>query len=127
MAKQPALDGGARGAIVLTASIAAEDGQVGQAAYSASKAGIAGMTLPLARELARHGIRVCTICPGTMDTPLLAGLPAPAREELARSIPFPPRLGEPSEFAALALHVLDNAYLNGATLRLDGALRMGYR
>jgi NAD(P)-dependent dehydrogenase (short-subunit alcohol dehydrogenase family) len=116
--------GGERGAVVNTASIAAFDGQIGQAAYSASKGGIVGLTLPVARDLARHGVRVCTIAPGLFRTPLLAGLPEPAREALGRTIPFPPRLGEPAEFAALACHILENPMLNGEVIRLDGALRM---
>jgi NAD(P)-dependent dehydrogenase (short-subunit alcohol dehydrogenase family) len=116
--------GGERGAVVNTASIAAFDGQIGQAAYSASKGGIVGLTLPVARDLARHGVRVCTIAPGLFRTPLLAGLPEPAREALGKTIPFPPRLGEPAEFAALACHILENPMLNGEVIRLDGALRM---
>jgi NAD(P)-dependent dehydrogenase (short-subunit alcohol dehydrogenase family) len=124
MAKTDALADGQRGVLVQTASIAAFDGQVGQSAYAASKAAIAGMTLPLARELAKAGIRVCTIAPGTMDTPLLAGLPDAARKGLEATIPFPARLGRPEEFASLALHVVQNDYLNGETLRIDGALRM---
>jgi NAD(P)-dependent dehydrogenase (short-subunit alcohol dehydrogenase family) len=115
---------GERGAIVNTASVAAFDGQIGQAAYSASKGGIVGMTLPIARDLARGGIRVCTIAPGLFDTPLLMGLPEPAREALGASIPFPPRLGKPPEFAALACHILENPMLNGEVIRLDGAIRM---
>jgi NAD(P)-dependent dehydrogenase (short-subunit alcohol dehydrogenase family) len=115
---------GQRGVIVNTSSIAAFDGQVGQVAYSASKAAIVGMTLPLARDLGKQGIRVCTLCPGTMDTPLLAALPEPARQTLAESIPFPSRLGLPSEFAKLVLSVIDNDYLNGECIRIDGALRM---
>jgi NAD(P)-dependent dehydrogenase (short-subunit alcohol dehydrogenase family) len=118
---------GRRGVIINTASIAAFDGQIGQAAYSASKAGIVGMTLPLARDLGKQGIRVCTLCPGTMDTPLLAALPEPARKTLAESIPFPARLGLPSEFAKLVLAVIDNDYLNGECIRIDGALRMPLR
>jgi 3-hydroxyacyl-CoA dehydrogenase/3-hydroxy-2-methylbutyryl-CoA dehydrogenase len=117
-------DGGERGAVVMTASIAAYDGQIGQTAYAASKGGIVGLTLPAARDLSRQGIRVCTIAPGTFDTPLLAGLPEPAREELGRQIPFPSRLGQPAEFAALACHIAQNPMLNGETIRLDGALRM---
>lgn len=117
-------DTGERGAIVNTASIAAFDGQIGQAAYSASKGGVVGLTLPVARDLARHGVRVCTIAPGLFDTPLLMGLPEPAREALGRTIPFPPRLGRPPEYAALACQILENAMLNGETIRLDGALRM---
>lgn len=121
------LERGQRGVIVQTASIAAFDGQMGQAAYSASKGGIVAMTLPLARDLAQHAIRVCTVCPGVMDTPLLRGLPEAARSNLAATIPFPPRLGHPDEFAALALHVIENDYLNGEHIRLDGALRMSAR
>jgi NAD(P)-dependent dehydrogenase (short-subunit alcohol dehydrogenase family) len=117
-------DDGERGAVVMTASIAAFDGQVGQTAYSASKGGIVGLTLPAARDLARQGIRVCTIAPGTFDTPLLAALPEPAREELGKQVPFPSRLGRPAEFAALACHIAENPMLNGETIRLDGALRM---
>jgi len=116
--------GGERGAIVSTASIAAFEGQIGQAAYAASKGGVVSLTLPLARDLAGAGIRVCTIAPGLFGTPMLMGLPQPAREALAASIPFPPRLGEPSEYAALACHILENAMLNGEVIRLDGALRM---
>jgi NAD(P)-dependent dehydrogenase (short-subunit alcohol dehydrogenase family) len=115
---------GERGAVVMTASIAAFDGQIGQTAYSASKGGIVALTLPLARDLARLGIRVCTIAPGTFDTPLLAALPPDAREALGAQIPFPPRLGDPQEFAALACHIAENRMLNGETIRLDGALRM---
>jgi 3-hydroxyacyl-CoA dehydrogenase / 3-hydroxy-2-methylbutyryl-CoA dehydrogenase len=117
-------DEGERGAVVMTASIAAYDGQVGQTAYSASKGGIVGLTLPAARDLSRQGIRVCTIAPGTFDTPLLAALPEPAREALGQQIPFPSRLGRPEEFAALACHIAENRMLNGETIRLDGALRM---
>ncbi|MEA2439732.1 MAG: hypothetical protein QOH76_1156 [Thermoleophilaceae bacterium] len=120
---EPAEDG-ERGAVVMTASIAAFDGQVGQTAYSASKGGIVGLTLPAARDLARQGIRVCTIAPGTFDTPLLAALPEPAREALGQQVPFPSRLGRPEEFAALACHIAENPMLNGETIRLDGALRM---
>ena len=115
---------GERGVCVNTASIAAYDGQIGQIAYSASKGGIVGMTLPAARDLASRGIRVATIAPGTFDTPLLGALPQEARDELGKAIPFPPRLGDPDEFAALALHVVENQMLNGETIRLDGALRM---
>ena len=118
---------GERGVIVNTASIAAFDGQIGQAAYAASKAGVVGMTLPIARELASLGIRVVTIAPGTFDTPMLATLPEPQRQALAATIPFPRRLGRPEEFAALARHVVENAMLNGETIRLDGALRMAPR
>jgi NAD(P)-dependent dehydrogenase (short-subunit alcohol dehydrogenase family) len=112
---------------VFTASVAAFDGQVGQQAYSASKAGVAGMTLPMARDLAQHGIRVCTIAPGLFSTPLLASLPEPVQQSLAASIPFPSRLGKPSEFAELACHIVSNDHLNGETIRLDGALRMAPR
>ncbi len=123
---QPNTDG-ERGAIVNTASIAAFDGQIGQAAYSASKGGIVGLTLPVARDLARHGLRICTIAPGLFRTPLLAGLPEPALDALGKSIPFPSRLGAPSEFASLACQILENPMLNGEVIRLDGALRMAPR
>jgi NAD(P)-dependent dehydrogenase (short-subunit alcohol dehydrogenase family) len=126
MAANEPLDG-ERGVIVCTASIAAYDGQVGQAAYSASKGGIVGMTLPLARDLAEHLIRVVTIAPGIFETPLLASLPEPARVALAASVPHPSRLGCPAEFAALAEHIVANQMLNGEVIRLDGALRMGPR
>jgi NAD(P)-dependent dehydrogenase (short-subunit alcohol dehydrogenase family) len=116
--------GGERGVIVNTASVAAFDGQIGQAAYAASKGGVVSMTLPLARELARQGIRVMAIAPGIFDTPLLAALPEPARVSLGQQVPFPPRLGQPEEFAALARHILENEMLNGEVIRLDGALRM---
>ncbi len=116
--------GGERGVIINTASVAAFDGQIGQAAYSASKGGIVGMTLPIARELARNGIRVMTIAPGLFDTPLLAGLPEPARVSLGQQVPFPPRLGNPAEYAALAKHIVENEMLNGEVIRLDGAIRM---
>jgi NAD(P)-dependent dehydrogenase (short-subunit alcohol dehydrogenase family) len=116
--------GGERGAIVNTASVAAFEGQIGQAAYSASKGGVVGMTLPIARDLSRHGIRVCTIAPGLFDTPLLGLLPQEMRNALGRTVPFPPRLGDPAEYAALACHILENPMLNGETIRLDGALRM---
>jgi NAD(P)-dependent dehydrogenase (short-subunit alcohol dehydrogenase family) len=118
---------GERGVIVNTASIAAYDGQIGQAAYAASKAGVAGLTLPVARELARVGIRVVTIAPGLFETPMLASLPAEVQEALGRSVPFPQRLGQPQEFAALVRHVVENAMLNGEVIRLDGALRMAAR
>jgi NAD(P)-dependent dehydrogenase (short-subunit alcohol dehydrogenase family) len=117
-------EGGERGAIVMTASIAAFDGQIGQAAYSASKGGVVGLTLPAARDLARIGIRVCTIAPGLFDTPLLAGLPDEAREALGAQVPHPARLGRPEEYALLACHIAENPMLNGETIRLDGALRM---
>jgi 3-hydroxyacyl-CoA dehydrogenase / 3-hydroxy-2-methylbutyryl-CoA dehydrogenase len=117
-------DGGERGVCINTASIAAFDGQIGQVAYSASKGGIVGLTLPAARDLASRGVRVMTIAPGTFDTPLLAALPEEARSELGAQIPFPNRLGQPDEFAALARHIVENPMLNGETIRLDGALRM---
>ena len=117
-------EGGERGVCVNTASIAAFDGQIGQVAYSASKGGIVGLTLPAARDLAGRGVRVVTIAPGTFDTPLLAALPEEARAELGAQIPFPNRLGQPEEFAALARHIVENPMLNGETIRLDGALRM---
>lgn len=113
-----------RGVIINTASIAAFDGQIGQAAYSASKGGVVGMTLPIARDLASLGIRVCTIAPGTFDTPMLALLPQEHRDALGAGIPFPSRLGKPTEFAALAKHIIENPMLNGETIRIDGALRM---
>lgn len=115
---------GERGVIVNTASVAAYDGQIGQAAYSASKGGIVGMTLPIARDLARNGIRVCTIAPGIFDTPLLASLPEDARTSLGRQVPFPSRLGQPAEYAQLVQQILENEMLNGETIRLDGAIRM---
>jgi NAD(P)-dependent dehydrogenase (short-subunit alcohol dehydrogenase family) len=117
-------EAGERGAVVMTASVAAFDGQIGQAAYSASKGGIVGLTLPAARDLARTGIRVCTIAPGIFDTPLLAALPEESRKALGESIPFPPRLGQPAEYAQLVCHIAENGMLNGETIRLDGALRM---
>jgi len=115
---------GERGAIVNTASVAAFEGQIGQAAYSASKGGIVGMTLPIARDLARSGIRCCTIAPGLFHTPLLAGLPQEAIDALGANVPFPARLGEPPEYAALACHIIENTMLNGEVIRLDGAIRM---
>ncbi len=118
---------GERGVVINTASVAAYDGQIGQAAYAASKGGIVSMTLPLAREFARHGIRVMAIAPGIFDTPLLAGLPEPARQSLAQQVPFPPRLGRPEEFAALVRHIVENEMLNGEVIRLDGAIRMAPR
>jgi NAD(P)-dependent dehydrogenase (short-subunit alcohol dehydrogenase family) len=118
---------GERGAVVMTASIAAFDGQIGQTAYAASKGGVVGLTLPAARDLARLGIRVCTIAPGLFDTPLLAALPQEARDALGASIPFPQRLGRPEEYAKLACHIAENTMLNGEVLRLDGALRMAPR
>jgi NAD(P)-dependent dehydrogenase (short-subunit alcohol dehydrogenase family) len=122
-AGEPGPDG-ERGAVVMTASIAAFDGQIGQTAYAASKGGVVGLTLPAARDLARLGIRVCTIAPGLFDTPLLAALPQEARDALGASIPFPPRLGRPEEYAALVCQIAENTMLNGEVLRLDGALRM---
>ena len=116
-----------RGVIVCTASVAAFEGQIGQAAYAASKGGVVGLTLPVAREFAQHHIRVVSIAPGIFDTPLLAGLPEAARESLGRQNPFPPRLGRPSEYAALARHIVENQMLNGEVIRLDGALRMAPR
>jgi NAD(P)-dependent dehydrogenase (short-subunit alcohol dehydrogenase family) len=124
MAKNEPNDAGERGVIVNTASVAAFDGQIGQAAYSASKGGIVGMTLPIAREFARIGVRVMTIAPGTFDTPLLAGLPEAARQSLAQQVPFPSRLGRPAEYAALVRHIFENEMLNGEVIRLDGAIRM---
>lgn len=121
------LTDGERGVMVFTASVAAYDGQVGQQAYSASKAGVVGMTLPMARDLAQHGIRVCTIAPGLFATPLMKTLPEPVQQSLAASIPFPQRLGQPSEFAELACHIVVNGHLNGETIRLDGALRLSPR
>lgn len=121
------LDGGERGVIVNTASVAAFDGQVGQVAYSSSKGGVVGLTLPVARDLSRAGIRVCTIAPGIFRTPMMAGLPEEAQQSLGQQVPFPPRLGEPSEYAALACHIVDNQMLNGETIRLDGAIRMAPR
>ena len=118
---------GERGAVVMTASIAAFDGQIGQVAYSASKGGVVGLTLPAARDLARWGIRVCTIAPGLFDTPLLAGLPEDTRTALGAQIPFPSRLGRPEEYGRLACHIAENTMLNGEVLRLDGALRMAPR
>ena len=126
-AKLEPMEDGERGAMVFTASVAAYDGQVGQQAYSASKAGVVGMTLPMARDLAQHGIRVCTIAPGLFATPLMKTLPEPVQQSLAASIPFPSRLGKPSEFAELACHIVSNGHLNGETIRLDGALRMAPR
>lgn len=113
-----------QGVIINTASIAAFDGQVGQASYSSSKAGVVGLTLPLARELARHGIRVMTIAPGVFATPMMDTIPEKAREQLEAGVPYPKRLGAPNEFAKLVTHIIDNAYLNGEVIRLDGAIRM---
>jgi NAD(P)-dependent dehydrogenase (short-subunit alcohol dehydrogenase family) len=124
MAKNTPNGEGERGVVINTASVAAFDGQIGQAAYSASKGGVVAMTLPIARDLASLGIRVVTIAPGTFDTPMLAMLPDAQRQALAAQIPFPSRLGRPAEFAALARHIIENPVLNGETIRLDGALRM---
>jgi NAD(P)-dependent dehydrogenase (short-subunit alcohol dehydrogenase family) len=118
---------GERGVCINTASIAAYDGQIGQVAYSASKGGIVGLTLPAARDLSQSGVRVCAIAPGLFDTPLLAGLPEDVRGALGKSVPFPPRLGRPEEYAALAQHIVENTMLNGEVIRLDGALRMAPR
>ena len=126
-AKLPLLEDGERGVMMFTASVAAFDGQVGQQAYSASKAGLAGMTLPMARDLAQHAIRVCTIAPGLFATPLLKQLPEAVQQSLAASIPHPARLGKPEEFAQLAAHIVTNNHLNGEVIRLDGALRMAPR
>ena len=127
MAKNQPNREGERGVIINTASIAAYDGQIGQAAYAASKGGVVSLTLPVARDLASLGIRVCTIAPGVFETPMLGLLPDPARKALEASIPFPSRLGRPSEYAALARHIVENTMLNGETIRLDGALRMAPR
>ena len=124
MSTNEADEGGERGVIITTASVAAFDGQIGQAAYSASKGGVVGMTLPIARELARYGIRVMTIAPGLFDTPLLGGLPEAARISLGQQVPFPSRLGRPDEYAALARHIIENQMLNGEVIRLDGGIRM---
>ncbi|RWH74969.1 MAG: 3-hydroxyacyl-CoA dehydrogenase [Mesorhizobium sp.] len=123
-AKLEPLEGGERGIIVNTASVAAYDGQIGQSAYSASKGGVVGMTLPVARDLARSGIRVCTIAPGIFKTPMMSGMPQEVQDSLGAAVPFPSRLGEPSEYAALVLHIVENQMLNGETIRLDGAIRM---
>ena len=124
MAEQQPDAGGERGVIINTSSVASYEGQIGQAAYSASKGGVNAMTLPIARELARSGIRVVTIAPGLFDTPMMAGLPEAARESLGQQVPFPSRLGHPDEYAALAKHIIENTMLNGSVLRLDGAIRM---
>lgn len=126
-AKLAPLEDGERGVMLFTASVAAFDGQVGQQAYSASKGGLVGMTLPMARDLAQHGIRVCTIAPGLFSTPLMKQLPEEVQASLAGSIPFPKRLGKPEEFAELACHIVTNSHLNGEVIRLDGALRMAPR
>jgi NAD(P)-dependent dehydrogenase (short-subunit alcohol dehydrogenase family) len=127
MTTTEALEDGERGVIVNTASVAAYDGQVGQAAYASSKAGVVGLTLPAAREFSRFGVRVVTIAPGLFETPMLASLPAEVQKSLGDSVPFPQRLGRPTEYAALALHIIENRMLNGETIRLDGALRMAPR
>ncbi len=127
MAKNEPGTGGERGLVINTASVAAFDGQIGQAAYSASKGGVAAMTLPAARELARHGIRVMTIAPGIFATPMMAGMPQDVQDALGASVPFPPRLGDPAEYAALVRHIVENQMLNGEVIRLDGALRMAAR
>ena len=127
LVKAEPLEGGERGVFISTASVAAFDGQIGQAAYTASKAGVAGMTLPIAREFAQFGIRVNAIAPGVFLTPMMLGLPPAAQESLGKSVPFPSRLGQPSEYAALAVHIVENGYLNGETIRLDGSLRMAPR
>ena len=124
MAKNAPGADGERGVIINTASVAAFDGQIGQAAYSASKGGVVGLTLPVARDLSRDGIRCCTIAPGIFETPMLMGLPEPARQALGASVPFPQRLGRPAEYAALACQIIENSMLNGETIRLDGAIRM---
>lgn len=127
MTLEPLTEGGDRGAIVNTASVAAEDGQMGQVAYSASKAGVVGMTLPIARDLMRENIRINTILPGIFDTPLLMGAPQNVRDALSASVPFPKRLGQPEEYANLALTMIENGYFNGEDVRLDGAIRMAPR
>ncbi|MBE3595572.1 MAG: 3-hydroxyacyl-CoA dehydrogenase [Hydrogenibacillus sp.] len=127
MAQAPPNEEGERGVVINTASVAAFDGQIGQPAYSASKGAVAAMTLPLARELARYGIRVLAIAPGIFDTPMMAGLPEAARKSLEQQVPFPSRLGRPREYAQLVRHIIENPMLNGEVIRLDGALRMGPR
>jgi len=127
MSRNEPTPGGERGVVVNTASVAAFDGQIGQAAYAASKSGVAAMTLPISRELARSGIRVMTIAPGIFDTAMLAGLPEDARESLGKQVPFPSRLGRPDEYAALVRHIIENEMLNGEVIRLDGAIRMAAR
>lgn len=127
IARTEPTEGGDRGIIVNTASVAAFDGQIGQPAYSASKGGVHAMTLPIARELARHAIRVVTIAPGIMETPMLAGLPQPAQDSLGQQVPYPARLGRPDEYAGLVAEIVRNGYLNGETIRLDGAIRMAPR
>lgn len=127
MLKNDPDEGGERGVIVNTASVAAYEGQLGQAAYAASKGGIVALTLPVARELARSGIRCMTIAPGIMETPMLLGMPAEVQESLNKMVPFPTRMGKPTEFAALVRHIAENPYLNGEVIRLDGAIRMGVK
>ena len=127
MSASEPMEGGERGVIVNTASVAAFDGQIGQAAYSASKGGVVGMTLPIARDLSSLGIRVCTIAPGLFLTPMMMGLPEEARKSLGMQVPFPPRLGDPKEYAQLAMSIVANPMLNGETIRLDGAIRMAPR
>jgi NAD(P)-dependent dehydrogenase (short-subunit alcohol dehydrogenase family) len=127
MTTTEALEDGERGVIINTASVAAYDGQVGQAAYASSKAGVVGLTLPAAREFSRFGVRVVTIAPGLFETPMLASLPPEVQKSLGDSVPFPQRLGKPAEYATLALHIIENRMLNGETIRLDGALRMAPR
>lgn len=124
MGKNAAIDTGERGVIINTASVAAFDGQMGQAAYASSKAAVAGLTLPMARDLARSGIRVMAIAPGIFETPMLMGMPAEVRDALGAMVPFPPRLGKPHEYAHLAKAIIENTMLNGETIRLDGAIRM---
>lgn len=124
MSRNEAQDTGERGIIINTASVAAFDGQIGQAAYASSKAGVAGMTLPMARDLSRNGIRVMTIAPGIFETPMLMGMPQEVQDALGAMVPFPPRLGKPAEYALLAKAIIENAMLNGETIRLDGAIRM---
>ena len=127
MVRNEPTEGGERGVIVNTASVAAFDGQIGQVAYAASKGGVVSMTLPVARELARSGVRVMTIAPGIFDTPMMAGLPEDARESLGKQVPFPSRLGKPEEYAELVRHIVQNEMLNGEVIRLDGAIRMAPR
>jgi NAD(P)-dependent dehydrogenase (short-subunit alcohol dehydrogenase family) len=127
MIKEEPGEDGERGVIINTASIAAYDGQIGQAAYAASKGGVVSLTLPIARELARYGIRVVTIAPGIFETPMMAGMPPEVQQSLGNSVPFPSRLGRPTEYAALAMHICENVMLNGEVIRLDGALRMAPR
>jgi len=127
MALTPLQPDGERGVIISTASVAAEDGQIGQVAYAASKGGVVAMTLPVARDLAQSGIRVCSIMPGLFHTPMFDGLPEEARNSLAATVPFPSRLGNPSEYGALAVHIAENIMLNGVSIRLDGAIRLAPR